>query len=252
MSEDLGLSPQAAVLAFGFGAPAPATPGQAPPATQTTPTAPAIPVEPYPHAGLSPSHTAQWIEWEKDNLAQGKITPEEAARRFDALGATPEQRAPDTRSADVKLLDQHFPAAKPEEFLIRYGAPGQVAPQMTPELKQFDTSARTWLAGAEFTRDGGSAFVDMIAKVARQTQHLNADELESYGYSEFAKLERAYGGEDKLQEKLQAAAVMIHELDKKTPGLKNLLKSKGIGDTALVVAQIIGQSERWHARRKGR
>jgi hypothetical protein len=35
-------------------------------------------------------------------------------------------------------------------------------------------------------------------------------------------------------------------------GLKNLLKSKGIGDSSLVVAQILGQSERWHARRKGR
>jgi hypothetical protein len=45
---------------------------------------------------------------------------------------------------------------------------------------------------------------------------------------------------------------MIDVLDQKQPGLKNLLRSKGIGDSALVVAQILGQSERWHARRKGR
>jgi hypothetical protein len=88
--------------------------------------------------------------------------------------------------------------------------------------------------------------------VAQQTKNMNADELESYGYAEFAKLERAYGGEDKLQEKLRAAAVMIDALDKKQPGPKNLLRSKGIGDNLLVVAQIIGQSERWHARRKVR
>ena len=69
---------------------------------------------------------------------------------------------------------------------------------------------------------------------------------------EYDKLIRSYGGKDKLQEKLNAVAVMIHALDQKTPGLKNLLKSKGIGDNALVVAQIIGQSERWHARRNGR
>ena len=71
-----------------------------------------------------------------------------------------------------------------------------------------------------------------------------------YVLLENAKLDRVYG--EGLEEKLQSAAVMIHALDQKTPGLKKLLKSKGIGDSPLVVAQIIGQSERWHARRKGR
>lgn len=86
--------------------------------------------------------------------------------------------------------------------------------------------------------------------MAQTTKHMDDRQLEQYGYAEFAKLERAYGGEDKLQEKLRAAAVMIDALDKKQPGLKNLLRSKGIGDNALVVAQVIGQSERWHARRE--
>ena len=244
------VTPAAAALTFGFGTPAPATPAQATPASPTTPTAPATPVEPYAPVRMDPSHTAQWIEREKENLAQGKITPEEANRRFDALGATPEQRGPDTRSAEVKLLDHHFPVAKPEEFVIRFGEPGQVAPPMTPELQHFETSARTWLSGAEFTRDGGSALVDMISKVARQTQHMNANELESYGYSEFAKLQRAYG--DTLDAKLEAVRQMVQVLEKKTPGLNNLLNSKGVGDNALIVAQLIGQSECWHARRKGR
>ena len=92
------LTPAAAIRTAVFSSAVPAAPAPAPPAP-TTPTAPAIPVEPYSPAGLSPSHAAQIIEWEKDNLAKGKITPEEAARRFDALGATPEQRAPDTRTA---------------------------------------------------------------------------------------------------------------------------------------------------------
>ena len=114
------LSPAAAMLTMSH---APATPAPAP-ATPATPTAPAIPLEPYPPANLSESHAAQWIAIEKDNLAQGKISPEEAERRFTALGATPEQRAPDTRSAEVKLLDQ-LPPASPGEYLIRYTAPGQ-------------------------------------------------------------------------------------------------------------------------------
>jgi len=55
-----------------------------------------------------------------------------------------------------------------------------------------------------------------------------------------------------LDSKLRAAAVMIHALDQKTPGLKNLLKSKWIGDNAMVASMLIQHTERWHARRKGR
>jgi hypothetical protein len=123
---------------------------------------------------------------------------------------------------------------------------------MSKALSEFDSSARSWLVGGEFPTDLGNSLITEISRVVQRTKHLDTNQLEQYGVDEFEKLTRVYGGEDKLQEKLQQAAVMIHELDKKTPGLKNLLKSNGIGDNALVVAQIIGQSERWHARRKGR
>ena len=80
MSDDL--SPAAAIRAFAFSAgPVVPAPSATSPAAPTTPTPPAIPVEPYGPADLSPHHTAQMIEWEKDNLARGKITPEEATRR---------------------------------------------------------------------------------------------------------------------------------------------------------------------------
>ncbi len=125
-------------------------------------------------------------------------------------------------------------------------------PPMTKELQQFDQSPRAWLVGAEFPANLGTSLITTIEKVAQTTKHMDENQLEQYGVDECAKLERAYGGEDKLQEKLCAAAVMIDVLDQKQPGLKNLLRSKGIGDSALVVAQILGQSERWHARRKGR
>jgi hypothetical protein len=62
------------------------------------------------------------------------------------------------------------------------------------------------------------------------------------------RLELAYG--ETLEAKLRAVAVMVDALDKKQPGLKALLRSNGIGDNALVVAQLIGQAECWHARRK--
>ena len=121
---------------------------------------------------------------------------------------------------------------------------------MTKELQQFDSSARTWLSEAQFDRTLGNSLVTAIERTVQQTKHLTENELEDYGYREYEKLQRAYG--DGLEDKLRAAGRMVEVLEKKQPGLKNLLKAKGIGDNALVVAQLIGQSERWHARRKGR
>jgi hypothetical protein len=70
-------------------------------------------------------------KWAREDGASGKITPEAAAKIFDDLGTPPDQRVTpaETRSDEVKLLDQHFPAAKPEDYQIRYTDPGQFAPR---------------------------------------------------------------------------------------------------------------------------
>lgn len=84
--------------------------------------------------------------------------------------------------------------------------------------------------------------------MAQQTKNMNADELESYGYAEFAKLGKAYG--EGLDDKLRAAGRMVEALEAKQLGLKNLLRSKGLGDNAMVASLLIGQSERYWARRR--
>jgi hypothetical protein len=86
---------------------------------------------------------------------------------------------------------------------------------MTPALKEFDTTARAWLSGAGFPSDVGNSLIAQISRVAQQTKAMTPDQLEQYGYAEFAKLEHAHG--PALQEKLQAAALMIHDLDLKRP-----------------------------------
>ena len=229
---------------------APSTPAPAAPA----PTVPSPSVRVQPMAPITAGQAATMAGWSREDVANGKLTPEAAAKIFDDLGTPPDQRVTpaDLRTDEQKLVDQHFPVAKPEEFSIRYADPGQPAPPMTKELKQFDSSARTWLSQAEFPRELGNSLITAIERTVQQTKALTPDQLESYGLVEYEKLQRAYGGEDKLQEKLRAAAVMIDALNKKQPGLKNLLRAKGIGDNALVATMLIGQAERWHARRKGR
>lgn len=223
-------------------------------APTAAPTAPAVPVEPHSHAGLSETDHAAMVGWARQDVASGKLSSEDATKLFDDLVVPADQRVmpTDTRTEEQRLIDEQFSAGRAQDFRLAYTDPGRPAPPMTKELQQFDQSPRAWLVGAEFPANLGNSLITTIEKVAQTTKHMDENQLEQYGVDEFAKLERAYGGEDKLQEKLRAAAVMIDVLDQKQPGLKNLLRSKGIGDSALVVAQILGQSERWHARRKGR
>ena len=62
------------------------------------------------------------------------------------------------------------------------------------------------------------------------------------------KLQRAHGAA--LEERLQAAAVMINQLEtRSSPAAKNLLKSKDIGDNALIASMLIGQSAIYRARK---
>ena len=221
------------------------------PASALTPAAPTVTsqVEPHTKASLSDNEAATMAQWAREDVAAGKITSEQAEKIFNELNTPLEQRGPDTRTHQQRSLDAQFPAAKPEQYVVRYGEPGQQEPTMTPELKQFDASARTWLSGAGFPRETGNSLVNAIAKVAQTTKAMTPDQLESYGVAEFAKLQKAHGAA--LEEKLHSAALMIHDLDLKQPGLKNLLRSKGIGDNALVASMLIQHASVYHAR-KGR
>lgn len=248
------LTPAASLATLVFSSAAPAAPQAASPATPpAAPTAqPAAPlVEHHSDSGLSPE-AVKMAGWIREDLAKGKMTQADADKAFDDLGVPADQRVttPDTRTDEQKLIDQHFPVAQPEEFRIAYANPGQVAPPMTKELQQFDTTARTWLAGAEFPASLGNSLISAITKTAQATKHLSADQLESYGLVEYAKLERVYGAE--LEDKLNAAGRLVAQLEKKTPGLKNLLRSKGLGDNAMVAQLLIQQAERYWLRRKGR
>ena len=175
----------------------------------------------------------------------GSIPTLDIANALSTLRAAAEPKEPDVRTDAQKSVDAQFHAGKPEAFVIRYGEPGQ-EPTMTPELKQFDASARTWLSTAGMPREFGNSLVSAITRVAQHTKAMTPDQLETYGVNEFQKLQRAHG--PRLEERLHAAARMIHALDLKQRGLKNLLKSKGIGDSAMVVNMLIQHAQIYHAR----
>ena len=63
----------------------------------------------------------------------------------------------------------------------------------TPELKQFDQSARAWLADAQFDRMTGNSLVNTIDRVAQQTHKMTPEQLQFYGEQQYALLEKSYG-----------------------------------------------------------
>jgi hypothetical protein len=86
-------------------------------------------VEPNGQNGVSASEAALLAEWAKQDLLSGKITQTQADQQFAELNTPMEQcTTEDLRTDEMKLLDQHFPVAKPEDYLIRYGGPGEDVP----------------------------------------------------------------------------------------------------------------------------
>jgi len=77
---------------------------------------------------------------------------------------------------------------------------------------------------------------------------MSPEQRETYKDQENAKLLHLFGAQDKLQEMLQPAAVMIHELDQRRPGLKEFVRAHG--DNALFVAQLVQAAHVYHTRKK--
>ena len=225
----------------------------APPAPPTAPVAPIItPSGTPPQDDLQQVSEAQATLMVADIKAQvqkGTMSQAIAEEAHDQIQTPIDQRAPDNRSEALKELDRAAPPGKETDYAIRYGIPGQDPPPMTTELKEFDSTARSWLARAEFSRENGNSVIRAIEQTVNTTRHMNAEQLEQFRQTEMTTLRGLY--EDSLEEKLRECSQMVHAVEMQQPGLKNLLQSKGIGDAAVVLTQLIAQSQIWHARRKG-
>jgi len=64
-------------------------------------------------------------------------------------------------------------------------------------------------------REIGNSLVNVIAKTAQLIKQMTAEQLDSYGVAEYAKLNKVYGAT--LDDKLQAAGCMVEVLELKQP-----------------------------------
>lgn len=226
------------------------TPTQTPtaPRAPAPAAAPTAPIVSGPHPDLTIEQAAKMAEWAKEDLTSGKITEAQAEKIFNDLGTPPEQRiiTEDTRTAEQRMLDQHFPPAKPEEFAIQWNAPGDTAP-LSAEVKQFDQTVRGWLTELRLPREHGQAIINIVSKLAQQK--MTPEQVEVYRDAETTRLREVLG--DTYDERMELARQMIHEVDSRKPGLKAFLLRNGVGDTAGLVAMLVNHAPIYHAR-KGR
>jgi len=207
-------------------------------------------VQSGPQAALSLREAETAIGWEKDNLAKGRITLEEANTRFDSLGATPEQRAPDQRTDEQKMLDKQFPPARESDYRIQYFTPGTEPAVIPKEVAAFDKNARGWMADMGLPRDFGNSTVTILSKSIQHLSTLSPEQRESYKEQENDKLRALFGGQDKLNEALEPARQMILEINQRRPGLVEFIQSHG--DHAMLIAQLVQAAKIFHARKQGR
>ena len=209
---------------------------------------PAPTVAPTVTGELSQAQASQMAGWIRDDLAKGKLSPEKAAKAFDQLGATPEQRAGDTRSEAAREVDAMYGLpAKPEEFLVRLYPPGQEPREIPKEVSVFEGNVRGWMSDAGLSKELGYALFNTLSKAIQHTHALTPEQREAYKDSENAKMGKLFGP-DWHDTKLQPVAVMIHELDQKRPGLKELVRAHG--DHAMFLAQLIQAARVYHARKR--
>jgi hypothetical protein len=177
----------------------------------------------------------------------GNISTLDVAHALTTLRAAAEPQM-DARTAAEKEADRDFgPAAKPEQFQIRYYTLGQEPPVIPKEVQAFDSNARGWMSDAGLPRELGNSLASTLSKAIQHTATLTPEQHESHKDSENAKMEKLFGP-DWHETKLKPVRAMLDALDQKRPGLKALVREHG--DNAMFLAQLIQAATIYHARKR--
>ncbi len=178
----------------------------------------------------------------------GNISTLQVAQALSTLREAAEPQV-DVRSDAEKEADRDFgPAAKPEEYLLRMYDPGQEPPVIPKEVSAFEANARGWMADAGLPLNLGNSLVNTLSKAIQHTHGMPPEQRELYKDAENTKCEKLFGP-DWHETKLKPVAAMIHELDQRRPGLKDLVRAHG--DHAVFLAQLIQAATIYYARKKG-
>ena len=125
------------------------------------------PPETPPKTAVSSAEASTLIGWAREALAKGTITPQQAEKQFDELGATPEQRAPDRSTEEAQQAELLYgPVGKPEAYRFEFYPPGDPTP-ISPEDKAVESLARRGLVAMGFPQPNGQSLLNTVTRARR-------------------------------------------------------------------------------------
>lgn len=210
---------------------------QAPAAEAAIPEAPPI-------ASSSDFSHEQLRSMAADLVARGTLTRDAADALLFTDGAQIEQPKPEGElSPEAADIDALFPPAKPSEYQMP-----NMGETFGPAQQKLDADSRAWLAEARFPAGIGSALLAEVDKTATAWNKMDATARTLHVQKETSVLQKLWGN-DGYAAKVNAARQLIKELERKRPGIVEILERSGAGNSAQVIAQVALHAERLLARR---
>jgi hypothetical protein len=153
-------------------------------------------------------------------------------------------------------IDEGFPVARPEEFVLPplpdFDENGRMVPatQVTNETLETAAAIRTWLSDGCFTAEIGSHLVNEVVRVGESMAGTSPARMQLYAREQRAQLHRMWGF-DKAEERIALAARFIDDLDERHEGkVVDYLQATGAIFSATVLGQIAMHAERLQARKR--
>ena len=247
MSDDLNLSPKAAAPAFRLRRSCPGHTSTSPTGHHADADGAVGPVEPVttrpdePERRREMDRSGKGESRQRHDHARGTSAAVRCPRR-DAGAARAQD--PIRRRQTLFWMSNTSPWRNRKSFYSVQLSRDTVADPLTKEQQQFDTLACGSRVDAEFPVSTTKLLSPRFQKVAQQTKAMSPDQPIPRAPSA-SDLNASYRAE--LEDKLNAARRMVAELDKKTPGLKKLPRSRGLGDNVEIASLSIHQAERYSA-----
>lgn len=172
------------------------------------------------------------------------VTLDDAAK---AALATEQMKQPTVREPDeidAHLTEIGFTPGRAEEFRL----PRLNEDPNAPVDMKVDGAVRGWLSEARLSPEIGNFVAAEVNKVAQRWATMSEGERTLWQQSEKLRLERLGFN----SERIAVCRQMIEELEKKRPGVIQVLEDTGAGNSSTVIAMLVQHAERLAARHGGK
>jgi hypothetical protein len=195
---------------------------------------------------VAPDAMARLEAWEGDPANRERLFNgnAEARAEYDELSKA---AYPDAPAGTAAQIDEAFPPAAAEAFDLSGIFTADHGNAINLEALEAEKTMRGWLAEARFSKAIGSAVAQEAARFAPTWQSMDDAGREAHSTEVRAQLHRMWG--DQTPARIALAQRLVAEIEKKRPGIRDMLEASGAGSNLRVLVNLGLQAERLAARR---